>query len=160
MGRGSTCERARYWAALAPDGELSGMEQRLLDAHLARCAECAAFAADVMGATEALRAAPYEEAPFRVRVPAPSRRRARRAPAVTAGIGVAAAIAAAAAIPLRGDFNGPEPIARPAIVIDATTVEGDAEQRRFLTELRDYRNAQTALESELGRERRPGFDAG
>ena len=44
---GVLCERARTWAALAPDGELSELERKLLDAHVQRCAACAYFAVEV-----------------------------------------------------------------------------------------------------------------
>lgn len=49
------CERARVTAALAPDAELTELERRLLDAHLARCPECTAFAAGVEVATAVVR---------------------------------------------------------------------------------------------------------
>jgi len=49
------CDRARAWAALAPDGELSEIEQKLLDAHLMRCQDCADFATSAAGVAEALR---------------------------------------------------------------------------------------------------------
>ena len=60
------CERARGWAALQPDGELSTFEQRLLGAHLDRCAECSSFAARIEAVTEAVRAAPLERLPHPV----------------------------------------------------------------------------------------------
>jgi predicted anti-sigma-YlaC factor YlaD len=41
------CEHARVWAALAPDGELSELEQRSLRAHLTTCGSCARFALEV-----------------------------------------------------------------------------------------------------------------
>ena len=53
--RGVLCDRARSWAALAPDGELSELEHKLLDAHLARCRPCEEFAADVASIADALR---------------------------------------------------------------------------------------------------------
>ena len=53
--RGVLCDRARAWAALAPDGELSELEGKLLSAHLARCAACDAFATDVDALAGALR---------------------------------------------------------------------------------------------------------
>jgi hypothetical protein len=49
---------------------------------------------------------------------------------------------------------------RPAIVIDATSVESMDQEREFLTQFRDYRNAQTAFESQLASVRRPGLGAG
>ena len=39
---GVLCDRARAWAALAPDGELSELERKLLGSHLDRCGACAA----------------------------------------------------------------------------------------------------------------------
>ena len=44
---GVLCERARTWAALAPDGELSELERHLLDKRLVRCAACSRFSAEV-----------------------------------------------------------------------------------------------------------------
>ena len=55
--RGSLCERARVWAALAPDGELAELERKLLDAHLERCGACREFAVDVAAVASELRAA-------------------------------------------------------------------------------------------------------
>ena len=54
------CDRIREWVSLEVDGELSRIEQALVERHLAACAECAAFAADVGGFTQALRTAPLE----------------------------------------------------------------------------------------------------
>ncbi len=54
---GVLCERARTWAALAPDGELSELERKLLDAHLQRCAACGHFAVEVAAVAAELRAA-------------------------------------------------------------------------------------------------------
>ena len=53
--RNARCERARVTSALAPDAELTELERRLLDAHLARCPECTAFAAGVEAATALVR---------------------------------------------------------------------------------------------------------
>jgi anti-sigma factor RsiW len=53
--RGVLCDRARAWAALAPDGELSEVERKLLDAHLTRCHACEAFAVEVAAVSGALR---------------------------------------------------------------------------------------------------------
>ena len=55
---GQLCARARFWASLRVDGELSELEGALLDAHLARCADCSGYAAGVTGTTAALRNAP------------------------------------------------------------------------------------------------------
>ncbi|MGH3071504.1 MAG: zf-HC2 domain-containing protein, partial [Gaiellaceae bacterium] len=77
MPRHSTavlCERARAWAALAPDGELSELERKLLDSHLQRCGACGHFALEVAAIAAELRAASPEPLPRPVSVPAWRRR--------------------------------------------------------------------------------------
>src|SRR5438046_10589321 len=78
------CDRARQWASLELDGELSSFERALLDNHLAGCASCAEFRAEISGLTGALRAAPY--GPFAGDVLGRIRRRVhlRLAPAAAA----------------------------------------------------------------------------
>jgi predicted anti-sigma-YlaC factor YlaD len=68
---GQLCARARFWASLRIDGELSELEGALLDAHLGRCADCQAYEAGIAGATAALRNAPLVPvAPVVVEAPA------------------------------------------------------------------------------------------
>jgi anti-sigma factor RsiW len=55
-----SCDRARFYASLRVDGELSELESRLLAAHLGQCGPCRAFGADVEAFTAALRAAPID----------------------------------------------------------------------------------------------------
>lgn len=57
---GQLCSRARFWASLRVDGELSELEGALLDAHLQRCADCRAAAAGFDGAASLLRSQPSE----------------------------------------------------------------------------------------------------
>lgn len=71
------CERAREQVSLSLDGELSQLELRLLDAHLARCSACSAYAADVASFTADMRAAPLEP----MRQPVVVRRHRRPTPA-------------------------------------------------------------------------------
>ncbi|MES1248105.1 MAG: zf-HC2 domain-containing protein [Actinomycetota bacterium] len=52
------CERARSWASLALDHELSELEREHLRAHLAGCEACEAFLAVAREVTHELRAAP------------------------------------------------------------------------------------------------------
>src|SRR5438552_17660981 len=59
-GGGQLCARARCWASLRVDGELSELEGALLDAHLGRCDECRAVADDFGAAAHMLRATPQE----------------------------------------------------------------------------------------------------
>jgi predicted anti-sigma-YlaC factor YlaD len=54
------CQRARAWASLRTDGELSELESALLDAHLRRCDSCVAFARGADEVAGALRAAQLE----------------------------------------------------------------------------------------------------
>jgi predicted anti-sigma-YlaC factor YlaD len=55
------CERARQWASIELDGELSTFERVLLRAHLAHCPPCREFRTDSSGLTHALRAASLEQ---------------------------------------------------------------------------------------------------
>jgi predicted anti-sigma-YlaC factor YlaD len=54
------CERARAWASLGLDGELSQVEHALLRAHVGRCAACAGFASEVGALTQELRTTELE----------------------------------------------------------------------------------------------------
>jgi anti-sigma factor RsiW len=87
------CERARTWAALAPDGELSELERKLLDAHLQRCSPCAHFALDVAAIATELRAAAPQRLPRPLSVPIWRRRPVY---ARVRAVGAAAAVAAMA----------------------------------------------------------------
>jgi predicted anti-sigma-YlaC factor YlaD len=85
------CDRFREQVSLSLDGELSQLEHRMLDAHLARCPSCSAFADDVRSFTDDLRAAPLER-PLRPIVV----QRRRRIATARLQVGVAAAFALAA----------------------------------------------------------------
>jgi predicted anti-sigma-YlaC factor YlaD len=54
------CDRVRAQISVALDGELSQLEQAMLSSHLARCAECSAYEADVTAFTRTLRETPPE----------------------------------------------------------------------------------------------------
>jgi predicted anti-sigma-YlaC factor YlaD len=101
-----SCERAREWASLRLDGELSEFEQALLDAHLERCAPCAAYAGNVTAATEALRRA--EPSRMSVPVALPLRRRVSLR-AVSAAAAAAAIVAAVGLGTLIGSLGGAQP---------------------------------------------------
>jgi anti-sigma factor RsiW len=103
------CERARSWISLRVDDELSEFECALLDAHLARCPDCAAFYEDVDALTVSLRDEPLEMLARPVVVP--SRRRRHVALSTRA-----AASAAALLVTVGGAFavlghSGPQPLA-------------------------------------------------
>jgi anti-sigma factor RsiW len=89
------CRRAREAISMRLDGELSELEEAVLDAHLARCVECTAFGADVAAATEELRAASQETLTRPLELPL---RRGGRFGAARATVWVAGAAAAAAAL--------------------------------------------------------------
>ena len=97
------CERARSWASLRTDGELSELESALLDAHLGRCAECRTFVRGVERIAAALRSAsPQRPAPLVVAAARPpARRTGLRALQVAAAVAIVVTAGVAAA------FTGP-----------------------------------------------------
>ena len=79
------CERARQWASIEVDGELSTFERVLLRAHLAHCSTCRGFRERTSGLTLALRAAPMERLEQPIQIGRMRRRfRVRVAPAAAA----------------------------------------------------------------------------
>ncbi len=91
------CERAREWASLDLDGELSAFERRLLQSHLERCAPCNAFAGRLDGFTSQLRLTPPQPLGRCVTLP-----RAQRQSGLHAGAAAAALLVTA--IGLGGFF--------------------------------------------------------
>jgi hypothetical protein len=83
------CERARKWASLAVDCELSELGKTRLQAHLRSCAACAEYVGGLRVVTRELRAAPLPT-PSRPLVPAAAR--GRRFPV---GLAVIAIVVAA-----------------------------------------------------------------
>lgn len=71
----SVCDRAREWSSLRLDGELSPLEEELLERHLGVCEPCLSFAEGVRSTTSVLREAAPEIPARRTPVPARSRRR-------------------------------------------------------------------------------------
>jgi predicted anti-sigma-YlaC factor YlaD len=88
------CDRARQWASLRLDGELSELEAALLDAHLARCVSCQTFADDATGIAGRLRETAPELPESAIVVPFP--RRGARARMLYAGLAAALVLVAAA----------------------------------------------------------------
>jgi hypothetical protein len=98
---GQLCARARFWASLRIDSELSELEGALLDAHLALCAECSAFSTGSEASTVALRTVPLVVGPaISVAYPASPRR-------VFAGVVAAAVVVGAALLGGLGDGSHP-----------------------------------------------------
>ena len=96
--RNGRCERARQWASLRLDGELSELEGGLLEKHLEGCAPCSAFAARLAATTEAVRAQPLE----RPEIAYPRFER----PVIRLPVGKRVAIVAVAAAAALGAFVG------------------------------------------------------
>jgi anti-sigma factor RsiW len=139
MYHSTTCDRSREWAAFALDGELSLLEERLLDAHLARCAECERFARDIGSVTEALRAEPLEYPASAIALPTGARgRRISSWRLATAGKAAAVAAVAVGAFSVgthsSSDVREVTP-PRPVIVDGATATSAQDEPE----ELRAYR---------------------
>ena len=120
----AVCDRARTWAALAPDGELSELERKLLDAHLLRCPGCAHFALDVAAIASELRAAAPVRLPRPLSVPIWRRRPVyARVRAVGAAAAVAAmALGVAARAPLS--TGEPDSLQLPRVTNFANTAPG------------------------------------
>jgi predicted anti-sigma-YlaC factor YlaD len=124
---GQLCARARFWASLRLDGELSELESALLDAHLGHCAACREAATGFAASTSALRSEPQA-------VPAPVRIEARR-PARRPFVAlVAAAVVVAAALVgglLSGGESGTHGTAAPHAVAIVASVETPDQIRRL-----------------------------
>jgi hypothetical protein len=93
---GIRCERARHWASLRVDGELSALEGQLLERHLDACEACRAFEEGMSSATGLLRTTPPELPSRRFRPPArqvrfrPMRRRTALVAAAALALGALA----------------------------------------------------------------------
>ena len=84
--QGVPCDRAREWASLRLDDELSLLEEELLARHLELCEECRAFESDVRWASDVIRLTPQERPAQRLTMPAAPKPRvtARRVTAIAA----------------------------------------------------------------------------
>lgn len=63
------CDRAREWASLQLDGELSELERAMLKAHSRRCAACAEYLVEVGAITQAVRSTRLEPVPHPIVLP-------------------------------------------------------------------------------------------
>jgi ferric-dicitrate binding protein FerR (iron transport regulator) len=145
--KGQLCARSREWASLRADAELSELEAALLDAHLARCEDCRAFAASLDAIVISLRRAPAERlAPIELRVP---RRHRRVLPAlVAAGLVIVAAVVGSLA-GVAGRDSSPSPSTqRGAIAVVASVETPDQLRRLRRTVLLDSRKIPRNLSGE------------
>lgn len=133
---GQLCARARFWASLRLDGELSELEGALLDAHLARCSECAAYAAGSEASITVLREALLEPAqPVVVHVHRPAR-------GAVAFVAAAVLVGAAAILGALGDGSrstSGSPVAGRSIAVVATVETPDQLRRLRRTTLLNTR---------------------
>jgi ferric-dicitrate binding protein FerR (iron transport regulator) len=127
---GGMCERAHEWTSLRLDGELSPLEEELLERHLETCAECRVFEYDVRWATDVLRLTPQERPARRVTLPAPARRVSRRR--LTAVAAAAALALGALAGALFERPSSSTPVDEPREISFLTGVQQDADDFRQL----------------------------
>lgn len=121
------CERTRGWVSLSLDGELSEFERALMGAHVARCLDCAAFAAEAQQTTAMLRSAPLEPLPQALALPV----RRRRFGAGALRVSAAAAIVVGA-LGLAGSVNFSSPPVS-AVSTDSSMAE---DQNTLIRELK------------------------
>lgn len=129
--RTAVCERARVWASLLPDGELSLFERRLLDAHCLRCSSCERLRDDISSVTSIVRATPLDEMDRQVRVVTQRFRGWRPVSGVIAS-GAAAALALVLAVwigpQVRANHPATQILSAPTIILTPTrsTAENQA----------------------------------
>ena len=125
----SNCERARAWASLELDAELSELERALLESHLSRCVACAAVVADMRALTRLVRGAELER-PERT-IFEPRARHATRGSGVALRVALAATLAALAAGlgALTGSLSG-EPAQEPPVVTDVAFLPASSSESR------------------------------
>ena len=112
------CERARRWASLRADDELSELEGALLDAHLGRCLPCRGFAEGAEEVAAALRSARLE-LPAPLALALPHRRPALRALQVTAAAALVVGAGVAAALVGVDRHTGASNAAKPVAIVAA-----------------------------------------
>jgi predicted anti-sigma-YlaC factor YlaD len=115
----ANCERARAWASLRLDGELSELEQALLASHIGRCETCREYEESVTAAVLVLRAQPLEQVEHPVSIPA--RRRTLVRPLALARVAaVAAAVVGVTAVLSSHSANSPTISSRSPSSVSAT----------------------------------------
>jgi anti-sigma factor RsiW len=123
------CERAREYASLALDGELSQFEHALLRAHLETCAGCRSYNGGLVATTERLRNAPLERLDRPISLPSRQRVSFR---SVQAGLAAALVVTAIGLGGLLSTLSSSDSV-RPV-----TQVSDDMSERR---EMRDINRA-------------------
>jgi predicted anti-sigma-YlaC factor YlaD len=130
--RSQVCDRARQLTSLRLDDEVSELERALLDAHLARCESCRAFADESAGITAALRCAVHEPLGVAVTIPFPRRtRRVRILQTAAAAALVVAAAALGSAVNFAGRSSAPAAAPAPPHTAMLAFVDSADELRRL-----------------------------
>jgi anti-sigma factor RsiW len=109
------CERAREQLSLELDRQLDELQHARVESHLATCAACRTFRAELQGLAAALRAAPLELPEFPVVLP---RRRVVNVRMLQAGA-AAAAVALVAGFANLGVFGSSRETALPHVELSA-----------------------------------------
>ena len=141
---GRRCDRAREYASLRLDGELSEFERALLDSHLERCPSCRVFAGDLVAVTDRLRSAPLVAPELAITLP-------RRRFAGLRGVQVSAAAAAIMSVVGIGTLFG-------MLQSSATTTSAAASPQlaSMAREGREFRDLRRAVLTVPHPERKPG----
>jgi predicted anti-sigma-YlaC factor YlaD len=136
------CDRAREYASLRLDGELSDFESALLESHIERCPSCRAFAEDLLGVTARLRTAPLERPLIVMTLP-------QRRFAAVRRMQVSAAAAAVVSVVGIGALFG-------MLHSSASTPGHVAKIGSMAQEKREFRDLRRAVLTAPHPERRPG----
>src|SRR5947208_2448088 len=99
------CERVRAQMSLELDGELSHLEQALVEAHIEHCESCRFYRADLFSFTTELRAAPLDRLSRQFELP----RRQRRLTLHAVQTAAAAAVVAVGIATMFGIRPGASP---------------------------------------------------
>jgi predicted anti-sigma-YlaC factor YlaD len=138
--RSPACDRARTWASLRLDGELSELEGALLDAHLSRCERCLAVVAGLEGLTTAVRATALVQPSEPTWLPPVRSRGSLRAFWVAAASLVALAAIAMAAGSLGALHVVAQGSAPPKLLHVSGVTSGMTEDSQLLAKVRVLRN--------------------
>jgi len=124
------CQRAREAVSAQLDGELSELGSARLAAHLRDCDLCRAYALELAAVATRLRAAPLEQPPSRLSIPA----RRRKPVLQLAALAAAGVAAAAASLALGHELSSSSPPARTATqpVVLSPTLEQDVLAQHIL----------------------------
>ena len=99
-----SCDQIRELYSASLDGELSELDSARLDAHLATCTRCSAYAATTATASQIVRHTPLEQPTFPVVIPGRRVAVARKLQVVAAAAAVTVTIGLSVAI---GTISGP-----------------------------------------------------